>query len=210
MTADDRAKSPTRQKLLPEPSPRRHAHKRTITLDGYARDDGHYDIEAELIDTKSHSFPSRAHGEIKKGSPLHHMKVRVTVSEEMEVIEAQAITLAGPYHECPQGANAIGNLAGKKIQPGWKKIVARAIGGTQGCTHITELMGPVATVAFQTIYAERAKRKREAEATSKDATTNAQDAPQMTGLLNSCHALAEGNQPANWLWNIPLNSKGAE
>ena len=180
---------------------RTHAHRRTITLDGYARDDGHYDIEAELIDKKSHSFPSRAHGEITKGQALHHMKVCVTISEEMEVIAAHAETLSGPYHECPQGAQAIANLVGAKIQPGWKKIVQRAIGGVQGCTHITELMGPVATVAFQTIYGERARRMRE----EGDANPDSKAAPpQMAGLLNSCHALAEGNQAANWNWGIPL------
>ena len=182
---------------------RTHAHRRTITLDGYAREDGHYDIEAELIDTKSHSFPSRAHGEIKKGQALHHMKVCVTVSEEMEIINAQAQTLAGPYHECPQGAKAISNLIGARIQPGWKKIVARAIGGVQGCTHITELMGPIATIAFQTIYGERAKRAREQAHENPDSVAAP---PQMAGLLNSCHALAEGRQAANWNWGIALTS----
>ena len=218
MTASDLSSQSQPLRALPDPAVRRHAHKRTITLDGYARDDGHYDIEAELIDTKSHSFPSRAHGEIKKGTPLHHMKVRVTVCEDMEIIAAQAVTLSGPYHECPHGALAIGNLVGKKIQPGWKKIVARAIGGAQGCTHITELMSPVATVAFQTIYGERAKRKRQASEQANQARDINQNGdinqsggdkhemPQMAGMLNSCHALAEGNQPANWLWGIPLKS----
>ncbi len=193
---------------LSQPVTRSHAHQRRITLDGYARDDGAYDIEAELIDTKSHSFPSRAHGEIKKGQALHHMKVRVTVSEEMEIIDAEAVTLSGPYHECPAGAQAITHLIGERIQPGWKKIVARAIGGRQGCTHITELMGPVATVAFQTIYGERARRAREQAHDNPDAVASP---PQMAGLLNSCHALAEGNQAAFWNWGIPLATpKGSD
>lgn len=193
---------------LSQPVTRSHAHQRRITLDGYARDDGAYDIEAELIDTKSHSFSSRAHGEIKKGQALHHMKVRVTVSEEMEIIDAEAVTLSGPYHECSAGAQAITHLIGERIQPGWKKIVARAIGGRQGCTHITELMGPVATVAFQTIYGERARRAREQAHDNPDAVASP---PQMAGLLNSCHALAEGNQAAFWNWGIPLATpKGSD
>ena len=85
-------------KTLSPPAKRAPAHRRTITLDGYARDDGAYDIEAELIDTKAHSFPSRAHGEIKKDQPLHHMRVRATISEEMEILAAEAVTIAGPYH----------------------------------------------------------------------------------------------------------------
>ncbi|MGC6516603.1 MAG: DUF2889 domain-containing protein [Candidatus Puniceispirillaceae bacterium] len=181
-----------------KPATRTHSHRRTITLDGFAREDGHYDIEAELIDTKSYSFPSRTHGTVEKGEPLHHMKICVTISEEMMILDASAKTLSGPYHDCPQGAAAIGNLIGETIRPGWKKIVARAIGGKQGCTHITELMGPVATVAFQTIFGERAKRNREASQTNEGATS--EKTPQMTGLLNSCFALSEGRQAAIWHW----------
>lgn len=189
-------------KTLSAPVARHKNHQRTITLDGYVREDGLFDIEAELIDTKAYSFPSRAHGEIKKGEALHHMHVRVTVCENFEVKAAEAVTYAGPYHECPQGAKAIENLVGKTIQPGWKKIVQRAMGGQQGCTHITELMGPVATIAFQTIYAEKAKRLREA-----DTQANSETAPQMSGLLNSCYALSEGRQAAFWNWGIPLSDE---
>ena len=189
-------------KTLSAPVARHKNHQRTITLDGYVREDGLFDIEAELKDTKAYSFPSRAHGEIKQGEALHHMHVRVTVCENFEVKAAEAVTYAGPYHECPQGAKAIENLVGKTIQPGWKKIVQRAMGGQQGCTHITELMGPVATIAFQTIYAEKAKRIREA-----DTQANSETAPQMSGLLNSCYALSEGRQAAFWNWGIPLSDE---
>lgn len=192
-------------KTLSAPVARHKNHQRTITLDGYVREDGLFDIEAELKDTKAYSFPSRAHGEIKKGEALHHMHVRVTVCENFEVKAAEAVTYAGPYHECPQGAKAIENLVGKTIQPGWKKIVQRAIGGQQGCTHITELMGPVATIAFQTIYAEKAKRLREA-----DTQANSETAPQMSGLLNSCYALSEGRQAAFWNWGIPLSDETSD
>ena len=181
---------------LSAPAPRRLSHKRTITLDGFAREDGHYDIEAELMDVKNYDFPNQARGEIKKDEPLHHMKVRVTISEEMAIINAEAVTLAGPYFECPHGADNIRHLIGLKIQPGWKKIVARAIGGREGCTHITELMGPVATVAFQTIYAEKAKRKREALQKDPSHKDDENSMAIASSLLNSCYALAEGREAA--------------
>ena len=176
---------------LSAPAPRRLSHKRTINLDGFIRDDGHYDIEAEMIDVKNYDFPNKARGIIKKDEPLHHMKLRVTISEEMEILNAEAVTLAGPYLECPKGADNIRHLIGKKIQPGWKKIVARAIGGANGCTHITELMGPVATVAFQTIYAEKAKRQREAHKAQSGQADDAQQMAIASTLLNSCYALAD-------------------
>ena len=176
---------------LSDPTSRRLSHKRTITLDGFARDDGLYDIEAEMVDVKNYDFPNKARGEIKKDEPLHHMKVRITLSEEMEIMAAEAVTLAGPYLECPHGADNIRHLIGQKIQPGWKKIVARAIGGAKGCTHITELRGPVATVAFQTIYAEKAKRQREAHKAQSGQADDAQQMAIASTLLNSCYALAD-------------------
>ena len=190
-------------KQLSEPAARHKNHRRTITIDGYVRDDGLFDIEAELKDTKSYSFPSRAHGEIKKGEALHHMQVRVTVCENFEVKAAEAVTIAGPYHECPQGATAIKHLIGKTIQPGWQKIVKRAIGGTQGCTHIKELMGPVATVAFQTIFGEKARRARQNAPQDSETETAAAN----KALLNSCYALSEGKSAALWNWGIPLESE---
>ena len=36
---------------------RRHVHTRSIKVDAYARDDGLWDLEAELVDTKSRDFP---------------------------------------------------------------------------------------------------------------------------------------------------------
>ena len=51
---------------LSEPAARQPAHRRTITLDGFARDDGHFDIEAELVDIKHHSFPRARMARLKK------------------------------------------------------------------------------------------------------------------------------------------------
>jgi hypothetical protein len=49
------------------------------------------------------------------------------------------------------------------------------LGGVQGCTHLVELLGPLATTAFQTIYPVRAKRDS-AVAGHKPA------------LIDTCHA----------------------
>ena len=37
---------------LPEPAERHLVHNRRISCSGYVRADGHFDIEAELIDSK--------------------------------------------------------------------------------------------------------------------------------------------------------------
>ena len=39
---------------LPSPAPRRHLHTRSILCEGFLRDDGLYDIEARIVDTKTY------------------------------------------------------------------------------------------------------------------------------------------------------------
>ena len=145
---------------LPDPTNRELIHNRKINCKGYKREDGDFDIEAELIDSKTYDFPSNTHGTVFKDTPYHHMKLRITVDFDMTVKDATAITLFGPYNICPQGANIFKNLVGVKIGPGWKRLVLSKIGGSSGCTHITELTGPMATTAYQTIGGEISRQKR--------------------------------------------------
>ena len=82
----------------------------------------------------------------------------------------------------------IKGLVGLTIGPGWKRKVQNAIGGAKGCTHITELMGPMATTAFQTLYGEKAKAKREKGEESPFGKTNIKTP--LPSLADSCVAYA--------------------
>lgn len=172
---------------LSEPAAREDRHNRQVTCRGFARKDGLLDIEGELIDTKAYDFPSSTHGVIASGTPVHHMQVRITIDFDMVIQHAEAVTVHGPYAICPKGADNITGLIGVQIGPGWKRKVQTAIGGPKGCTHITELMGPMATTAFQTLYGEKARQKRD--------TTGADQTQQLKtplpSLTNSCIAYAE-------------------
>ncbi|MBL55263.1 MAG: hypothetical protein CMN53_03480 [SAR116 cluster bacterium] len=172
---------------LSEPAAREDRHNRQVTCRGFARKDGLLDIEGELIDTKAYDFPSSTHGVIASGTPVHHMQVRITIDFDMVIQHAEAVTVHGPYAICPKGADNITGLIGLQIGPGWKRKVQTAIGGPKGCTHITELMGPMATTAFQTLYGEKARQKRD--------TTGADQTQQLKtplpSLTNSCIAYAE-------------------
>ena len=171
---------------LTEPAERHLVHNRRISCSGYVRADGHFDIEAELIDSKTYDFPSDTHGTVYQNTPYHHMQVRITVDLDLVVTDAAAITLAGPYQICPQGAQNITNLIGLKIGPGWKRRVQTAIGGPSGCTHITELTGPMATTAYQTIGGEISRRHREQIEDDNLPETN-----QDRSLKNSCIAFSQ-------------------
>ena len=174
---------------LPPAVNRSHSHDRHIHCQGFAREDGLLDIEGELIDTKSYDFPSSTHGTIKQGTAVHHMQVRITINEALEIVDAAAVTLHGPYEICPKGAENITGLVGLKIGPGWKNKVKTAIGGAGGCTHITELLGPMATTAFQTLYGEIARRKCESAEAGEE--LQAQAPNNMPSLANSCIAYAD-------------------
>ena len=171
---------------LTEPAERHLVHNRKISCKGYVRADGFFDIEAELIDSKTYDFPSDTHGMVHKDTPYHHMKVRITVDLDLNVTDAAAITLAGPYQICPQGALNITNLIGLKIGAGWKRRVQTAIGGPSGCTHITELTGPIATTAYQTIGGEISRRRR-ANMENGDSRARNED----SSLKNSCIAFSQ-------------------
>ncbi|MCE2517810.1 MAG: DUF2889 domain-containing protein [Alphaproteobacteria bacterium] len=168
---------------------RERVHTRTITLDGYARSDGLIDVEGEIKDVKTYDFPNAERGVIKAHEALHHMKVRIAVDQELTIKEAEATTLSGPYAICPSANIGFDALIGLTIGPGWRNKSRQAIGGITGCTHITELMGPVATVAIQTLYGEQARQRRRQGIDD----TKAHD---VSSLANSCIGHAEDSQAA--------------
>ena len=139
---------------------REAVHKRQVNCNGFVRSDGLYDIEAELTDHKTYAFPSDFRGTVTPDLPVHHMIVRVTINKERVIQNAEAITITGPYEICPTANEVFHNLVGLQIGPGWRRKVKAAIGGRHGCTHITELLGPVATIAYQTLYGEEARQSR--------------------------------------------------
>jgi hypothetical protein len=147
--------------MTEEPITRECVHQRRINLEGYVRSDGLMDIEGEIIDMKGYDFPNQYRGIVKTGEALHHMKVKITVDDDMTIVDAEAETLAGPFAICPSATIAFANMIGVQIGPGWRRKVRQAIGGITGCTHITELMGSVGPVAFQAVFGEKARKRRE-------------------------------------------------
>ena len=166
--------------------PREAVHKRQINCNGFVRADGLYDIEAELTDHKTYDFPSDFRGTVTPDLAVHHMVLRITIDRDRVIQHAEAITITGPYAICPTANAVFDNLVGLQIGPGWRRKVQAAIGGRHGCTHITELLGPVATIAYQTLYGEEARQKRQS------GTLSDQDNPaSRSHLANSCVGYAD-------------------
>jgi hypothetical protein len=167
---------------LSPPASREPIHERRIDCRGYRRADGLWDIEGHLTDTKSYPFANAYRGEIQPGEPIHDMWIRLTLDDDLTVIRAEAATDAGPFAMCGAITPAFRKLEGLRVGPGWRKAVHARLGGAHGCTHLVELLGPMATTAYQTIHVWRARHEPTLET----------DRP--PPHLNSCHALARDGE----------------
>lgn len=137
---------------LPEAARRKLLHHRMYDFQGFQREDGLWDIEARITDRKSYSFPNKYRGRIEADEPVHDMSIRLTIDDEMVIREVQVVSDATPYASCLEVPPAYDALIGAKIGPGWRREVRRRVGGATGCTHITELLASMGTVAFQTLH----------------------------------------------------------
>ena len=82
------------------------------------------------------------------------------------------------------------SLVGLTIGPGWRRRVTAAIGGRHGCTHITELMGIVGTIAYQTRYGEDARKSRLPVGGTGMETAKSRSKERASVMANSCVAYA--------------------
>ncbi|MDB5945046.1 MAG: hypothetical protein JWQ33_72 [Ramlibacter sp.] len=144
---------------LPAPSARTPLHTRKISFEGFQRDDGLWDIDAELRDSKSYPIHMHERGDLAPGEAIHHMRVRVTVDDSLTIVAIQTALDSAPFSECQAAADPMAKLVGATLGAGWRKAIDGAIGGVAGCTHLRELLFNVATAAFQTIPAVLAQRR---------------------------------------------------
>ena len=136
---------------LPPPAPRAHLHTRKVEFRGYQRDDGLWDIEAELRDTKTRLMSIAGERTWQPGEPIHDMAIRVTIDSAM-VVRDIAVAMDGvPHAECPQAQAPMHKMIGCTMGRGWRKAIEHNLGGVRGCTHLRELLFNMATAAFQTL-----------------------------------------------------------
>lgn len=155
---------------LPEPAARRHLHTRAVTYRGFLRDDGLWDIEGELSDTRTYGFQRSDGSDMPAGRPIHHMAIRITVDEAM-TIRAIAVAMDHtPFGECSQGEDPMQRMVGVRLGPGWRQAIERALGGVRGCTHLRELLFNLATAAYQTIFPWQERERRLAGQAGEAAT----------------------------------------
>jgi hypothetical protein len=126
-------------------------HTRQIRVEGFQRSDGLWDIDGTLTDVKQVDHMLQT-GLRRAGEPIHEMTLRLTLDHQMTIIAAHAVTQERPYPgQCESITPVYEQLKGLTIGAGFTRKVAALLGGTRGCTHLTELLGRMATGAFQTM-----------------------------------------------------------
>ena len=155
---------------LPTPAPRTHLHTRSVVYRGYHREDGLWDIEAQMQDVKTYTLERSEKGPMPPGTPVHGMLIRVTVDDSMTIRAIDTAMEHTPFSECQQGTDPMQNMVGATMGPGWRQAIERALGSTRGCTHLRELLYNMATAAYQTIPAYRERLRRQSGAVSSQHT----------------------------------------
>jgi hypothetical protein len=130
--------------------PRTRLHVRRIVYEGWQREDGLFDIEARLVDTKDHDYVL-ASGTRPAGEPVHEMVARVTIDHDATICAIEVRSDIVPYADgCERAAPHYAALVGANLMHGYRKELRDRMGGVRGCTHVTELLAGVPTAAAQT------------------------------------------------------------
>jgi len=167
---------------MPDAFPRRHVHTRSIRVEAYVRDDGLWDIEAELIDRKSKDFVL-ATGVRKVGEPVHAMRIAITIDAKLNVLDARADSSWVPYPgHCETIAPDYRKLIGLNLGKDFRRHVHERLGSIHGCTHLTELTSVLPSAAVQA-FANEVYQTRDA------AHPEHQSDERKPFQLDRCHAL---------------------
>ena len=124
-------------------------HTRSIEAQAFQREDGLWDIDTRITDTKTR-VADLASGSRPAGTPIHDLWIRITIDTQLTIIDAQAVSDAVPY---PGYCNTIGpaykKLVGLNLLRSFRRELKDRLSGVEGCTHLTELAGVLPTAAIQ-------------------------------------------------------------
>ena len=191
---------------LSPPVGRQHLHTRRVVCQGFFRDDGLWDIEGRITDEKTYDHANEWRGALKPGDFIHDMSIRLTVDNKFTIVDVDAVTDKSPYRVCGDIAPDFRKLIGLTIGGGFHRAVRERLGGVHGCTHIVELLGPVATTAFQTVSSGKARELNRAHRAKNGGLPRPEAAPETAPkprrkpyVIDTCHAwAADGPVVKRW------------
>jgi hypothetical protein len=165
---------------LSPPAPRTPRHTRAITIEAFARDDGLWDLDASIRDTKAHDI-ALASGVRPGGAPVHDLKLRVTIDRQFVIVDAEAASDAVPYPGfCDTIGPAYKQLVGLSLLNHFRLHLKDRLSGVLGCTHLTELAQALPTAAIQALADDEMHARQSAGATAS---------AERPFEIDRCHAL---------------------
>lgn len=169
---------------------REELHWRRIDMRGFRRSDGLFEVEGRMTDRKTQDLDLGSSGgrRVTAHDPIHDMGVRIVFDTTLVVHEISTFSEAYPYVQCPEGGRALQAMKGVAMTAGWGKQVRERLGGARSCTHLRELLMPLATVAYQSLGPLNRDNALQQDATGKPLK------------INSCYAYGEQGALVQRLW----------
>lgn len=176
---------------------REELHHRQVNMKFYRRSDGLYEVEGHLTDSKSHPFMRQlGQKNLEPGDPVHDIIVRLVIDTDLQVHDVRATMLATPFGVCRGAQQTLDGLIGLTIAKGWNKKVRDLLGGSKSCTHIMEMLGPMATTAYQGLAPQRIER-----------TNKPENEHLRRAKVDSCYAYSAEREIVARLWPDLARSK---
>ncbi len=181
---------------LSAPIERQHLHTRQVECRGYFRSDGLWDIEGHIRDSKTYAHQSGYERWLEPGDAVHEMWVRLTVDETYIIRDVEAVSDHTPYSICPEVTPNFKRLIGLSVRQGFRRAARERLGGREGCVHLVELLGPVATVAFQTIQTDRSQKLiRDYRQRTGGPLPRERQPGEKVSIIDTCHGWASDGEP---------------
>jgi hypothetical protein len=176
---------------LPEAAAREKKHHRKIDCEGFLRDDGLWDIDVHMVDTRTYDCgydTLHRGGVIEAGEPVHDMWLRFTIDLDFLIHDVHAASEQTPFSICPRAAEAMHALIGLRIGYGWMRRVRERIGADISCTHLMDLLGQLAATSYQTLHAALEEREAKHESRTKPP------------IIDTCLALSSNGEVVKSRW----------
>lgn len=147
---------------------REQMHVRHIEMRAYRRTDGLIDVEGRVTDQRAKQMKLFAGDRVvAPGEFVHDLWVRLIVDDQLLIHGVETASDSRPYPMCAEGGANFDRLIGLKIGAGWSHAVKQRLGRAHGCTHLMELLIPMATAAWQAIAEIRLARPDQLDASGR-------------------------------------------
>lgn len=173
---------------LPDSPGRKQHHTRQLNVQGYQRPDGLWEVEAHLLDTKPYRSPNHEKDGVEAGEPIHQFSLRITLDLDFRIHRVDVSMDDTPFGICRQVEANMKRLEGLQIGPGWLKEARERIPRREGCTHLMDLLNPIATTAYQSMHTALEKHRQSLPV------------PPAPPIINQCHSLSSHTNVVRVKW----------